>query len=762
MRVAVWLAAGVLALGPLLVPAPAFAAPSATERVSDSASAAPEPAAASAPASASPAAVSAQTASTPAQSEITVYARTQEKTKDRIFLAGDVEVRYNDLRLFADRVELDPKTKDCIATGNVTVQLPNESVTAEEVFVNLETKMGKMVKADGIVQPTIFYHAASIERKPGNLYELLKAQVTSCSQPVPRWRFDSTRANFYKDDYIEMWNAVFRIKRVPLFYWPYLRYPVGRDRATGFLIPRIGWSGNKGFNYEQGFYWDIARNMDATFNLDYYAARGVGGGLNFRYLFRAGTGGEVNLYGFTFKRNASGKRQENAYILRWNHNQPLPLGFSLVASVDIQSSYDFLREFDNNFRRAIISNRSSQVYLQRSWSYFNLSARVSKFETYFGQAGINRSIVSKSTPQISFSMFKVKLFGPLYASFASGYTNQEYGWQEEYKKGTQRKASSLTFAPTVSAPFTLIPWLTVNTAVTGNFIYYPKSYEPGTTTIGTEPLFTKNAMITAEVVGPVFSKVYRNAQGDPIFKHSIEPYANYRLDTPIPEAKRIITAYYYFFRYHQIEYGITNRFYVKDKNDQARELVQVAVGETFYIAPEEGPLSLFRVNGKVPRFSEIQGRLRFYPAAKYSLDMSAEYNPYYKNLASLRVSANAGSRAEGRFVSLSWFKSASSWYRGGLDDAFYQVYGKRHQVGVTAGFKVPKLPLDVLADIDYNVKERRLLYLGGSAIYHYQCLDFEFEMKVFYFRSKPETQFKFSLGLGNIGKTTDFLGGLGF
>ena len=131
MRVAVWLAAGALALGPaLLVPAPAFAAPSATECVSD-------------PASAAPAAASAQTASTPAQSEITVYARTQEKTKDRIFLAGDVEVRYNDLRLFADRVELDPKTKDCIATGNVTVQLPNESVTAEEVLSTSKRKWGR-------------------------------------------------------------------------------------------------------------------------------------------------------------------------------------------------------------------------------------------------------------------------------------------------------------------------------------------------------------------------------------------------------------------------------------------------------------------------------------------------------------------------------------------------------------------------------------------------------------------------------------------
>ncbi len=498
--------------------------------------------------------------------------------------------------------------------------------------------------------------------------------------------------------------------------------------------------------------------MDATVNLDYYAARGVGGGLDFRYLFRGGTGGEANLYGFTFKRDASGEKQENAYILRLNHNQPLPLGFTLVADVDLQSSYDFLREFDNNFRRAIVSNRRSQVYLQRSWSYFNLSARVSKFETNFGQLGLGRSIISKSLPQINFSMFKVKLLGPLHASFASGYSRQEYGWQQDYDKGKQRKAGSLSFAPTLSAPFTAIPWLTVNTAVTGNFVYYPESYAPGTTKVVDEPLFTKSASVTAEVIGPVFAKVYRNGRGDPIFKHSIEPYASYRYDSPIPESQRIITTYAYFFRYHQIEYGLTNRFYVKDANDQPRELVQVGLSETFYLAPEVGPLSLFKVDGKVPRFSEVQGRLRIYPAGRYSLDMSAEYNPYYSRLTSLRLSANAGSRMSGRFASLSWFKSSRAWYR----DEVSSVFGNRHQIGASAGIKVPKLPIDLLAECDYNVKERKLLYLASSAVYHYQCLDFEFELKVFYFRSKPETQIKFSLGLGNIGKTTDFLGGLGF
>jgi hypothetical protein len=35
-------------------------------------------------------------------------------------------------------------------------------------------------------------------------------------------------------------------------------------------------------------------------------------------------------------------------------------------------------------------------------------------------------------------------------------------------------------------------------------------------------------------------------------------------------------------------------------------------------------------------------------------------------------------------------------------------------------------------------------------------------VRVFYYRATPEFQYRVSIGLGNIGKTTDFMGGLGF
>ncbi len=75
------------------------------------------------------------------------------------------------------------------------------------------------------------------------------------------------------------------------------------------------------------------------------------------------------------------------------------------------------------------------------------------------------------------------------------------------------------------------------------------------------------------------------------------------------------------------------------------------------------------------------------------------------------------------------------------------------------GLKLPKLNVDAVGEIDYNIAQKKLLYIAGSLVYHYQCIDFRLESRVFYFRDVPEFQFRFSFDLVGVGKSTDFLGG---
>jgi hypothetical protein len=174
----------------------------------------------------------------------------------------------------------------------------------------------------------------------------------------------------------------------------------------------------------------------------------------------------------------------------------------------------------------------------------------------------------------------------------------------------------------------------------------------------------------------------------------------------------------------------------------------------YYFDPENSPLSRYEVDGEPPLFSDIRGYFRFYPTSKYSLDFSASYDPYYKTFSRLRLGANFGSLNDPAFLKINWYRSENPYIKS--------LLWARHQIGFYGGVKIPQLSLEAQVDLDFNIVERQMLYSAVALVYHYQCIDFKAELKVFYFRDKPETQFRFSFELGNIGRTTDLLGGFGF
>ncbi len=710
-----------------------------------------------------PLVLSGQSASTtaqpasPAATEVRILSRSQQRAGERVYATGDVEIRYGETLVLADRVEYDLETKDVRAEGNVVVQTPGEVIRAERAFYNLATGRGTIERASGLVQPSILFEAETLERRQADVYALTGARLTACTQPNPRWSFGLSRARLRTGESVEMWDAVVRIKSVPVFYLPYLRYPL-KDRASGFLAPQLGYGGEKGLSLTESYYWAIAPNLDLTAGVDVYAKRGTGAGLEFRYLFPGGTKGDLNLYYFLYKRQADGARPGNSSIIRLDHTQALPFGFSLAANVDYQTSFSFLREFDNSFQRALSYTRTSQAYLTRSWRRFNLSVRASRFETYFSE--LDDSNVSTSLPQVNFNIFKTRLFAPVYFSLAASLVRSQYGWKSQYQAGTERRSTRLTLSPSLSLPFSSIPWLTATTTVTANLNYYGQSLDPaGTGAIVDEPLFTRNLMAAVEIVGPVFTRLFYGRDGRARLKNIIEPYVAYSYDSPTNASDRVVTNYG-FFRYHQISYGVTGRFLFKGAGGRSIEVFSLGLGQTCYLSPADGPLSIYPVDGRPPRFSEITGTLRFYPQAKFSLDASAGYNPYYDTLSSLRLSATAGARADGEFLTLTWFESRNAWVAG-ADPELIALYN-RDQVGALAGARLRRLGLDLQLEADYNIKDRKLLYTGVLATYHYQCVDINIDVRAFYFRARTDTQVRVSVGLGSIGRSLDFLGGPGF
>ncbi|HKQ12456.1 MAG TPA: LPS assembly protein LptD [Steroidobacteraceae bacterium] len=79
-------------------------------------------------------------------------------------------------------------------------------------------------------------------------------------------------------------------KGVPILYTPFISFPVGNQRKSGFLFPTIGTSTRSGSSLAVPWYWNIAPNYDATFVPTWFSKRGGKLDSEFRYLENLGRG----------------------------------------------------------------------------------------------------------------------------------------------------------------------------------------------------------------------------------------------------------------------------------------------------------------------------------------------------------------------------------------------------------------------------------------------------------------------------------------
>jgi LPS-assembly protein len=87
-------------------------------------------------------------------------------------------------------------------------------------------------------------------------------------------------------------HVLMRFKNVPIFYTPYISFPMGDERKSGLLFPSFGHSGTNGYQLEVPYYFNLAPNYDLTLSPGILSARGIQLGAEFRYL-TAGSHGQV-------------------------------------------------------------------------------------------------------------------------------------------------------------------------------------------------------------------------------------------------------------------------------------------------------------------------------------------------------------------------------------------------------------------------------------------------------------------------------------
>ena len=693
------------------------------------------------------------------KAEPKIQADHQEITDDKLIAYGNVEIAWEEYRIYADRLEFHQKTKDIVAVGRVTMCSNETVITGEKLTFNLKERTGEMYDTYGQSPPTIRYTTDILKQTDNDTMTFKKLDLTSCSQCVPRWVITCRKGKIKKEKYIEMKDVVLKIKKIPVFYLPYLRYPIKKDgRATGFLFPSIGNSNIRGFFILNSFFWAIKPNVDFTLNFDYYAKGGIGVAEEFRYLFR-GMEGDVKFYYFKYKEdNILNAKSTSDYFLKMTHKQKIRFfNTNITVNIDKQSDANFLRLFSNDFESVLARTSRSAVAITSSpLTNLRFTVSASQNETYYTFNNTKRSV--SYLPDIRLNLSQQKIWKlPGYLSFEVSYgTVNRKGTSYEEEEAiltTDVSSTRINLDPSYTLSLLNEPWLGAALKVQSKHTFYMQSLDPDTELTVDEPLHLHYNTLNFYVRGPVFFKIFEFKNFN--LKNIIEPKITFSYVSRVDEedrARLIPVDYFDYPSFSYVGFSLTTRLLYRNKNKQesAREIFSHIIEQDYYFDPDLANRSRM-IDGIYPEFSQLENTLRFRPIEDISLDGKLTYNYYLQKFTRVRLSMN--------------YTKKSSILRGSFFyNTYINQYAKadyplnRESVGGDLNFDAPRFPFKFKAVVNYDITDgefRTGLFRLG---YDYQCIRFNAELRLFRYSGRVETQFNFGVTFGNLGMVKDLLG----
>lgn len=685
-----------------------------------------------------------------------VYADQKTIGEESLRASGHVEVLWQDYVIYADAIDFNLKTRELFAEGRVTLAAKDMVLSGEKLVFNLKTQQGELLDASGLASPVVRIRTDRLRQADRETLTFQRLDFSSCAQIAPRWSISSSKGRIKKEKYIAMSDAVLRLKNIPVFYLPYLRYPLQKDgRATGFLIPGLGSSSLRGFFVQNSFFLALKPNIDMTFGLDYFAKLGFGASDELRYVFRNASG-SARIYYFKYRKDnpVYTETPSDTYI-EADHRQTLPfLNTRLVLKVNRQSRPGFLRLLDSGFDVAGNANFQSSLSLNSSFANMSVSLRASHEETYTLRT--DSTAILEYLPSLDFNLNQQKLGGlPGYLSLAIGLNRVRRSGEpldETTDFVTDVLSQRFSVTPSYQLPLFKLPWLNSTVNLSSKNVFYDQSRDPESREIVNEPLHLNYNMAVFTLQGPSFSRVFGSAGGK--LKHVIEPKIEFRYSSKARDLERLVSVDRFDNpAFSFAGFSLTTRLLGKKEGGSASasEWLTYKIEQQYYLDPAAANTNQ-TINGEYPRYSPLSQSLRLRPGGDFSLDASMEFNHYIHAPMRLNLSASYQRDAAPLSGSLSY-----SVYRNPYKDTDFK--GNRSNLICRLNFAAQGFPLKLESRVDYDFADKRLLLALLNLRFDYQCLVFTTEFKVFSWLGESEFQFRFGVSLGNLGAVGDFFGG---
>lgn len=570
---------------------------------------------------------------------------------------GQVELRQEQTQLHADQVQYNARTGDADAVGNAVLNDPDGTLEGEQMNVNMKTGIGEATKAKGFLSAYNFHIAGDDISKLGEFtYQVKNGFFTTCDAEPPAWKFGASDLNVSLGGMAKAHNVKFYLHDVPVLYLPYIAYPVNTERQSGFLMPALGYSNDRGMQTSIAYYQVMARNMDATLYLDYFSDMGLGSGLSYRYIFGDDSAGEANVYYLSGFENPEYENLNDSLAFKWDHLGTLPYGVRFSADTEYVSDSEYFEEFGEIAEEYNKDEVESTVALSKRWG--SLAATLSAIYTKDLEDDADNDKTLQRLPEFQLDYMRTRIGStPLYFKFDSTST---YFWRREGLKGERvdaRPAISAFFQP--GGVVDIEPELGYRQR-----LYWTSNEGPGYEHAENYEFSTRFSTRLARVFD------LGSSEGLTKIKHSVEPEVTYYY-TPnknqdhlpyFDSADRVVNK-------NMVEYALVNRFigrFIEDGNRPTyREFAYLRFSQSydFWLSRRDRD-----EKNSSHSFSNMRTELILRPSTLWNVDIDLSYDPHRTKLA--KFNAETGARYSddlGFSASYRYTEDDSEYLAAGVD-----------------------------------------------------------------------------------------------
>ncbi len=639
--------------------------------------------------------------------DVEIWSRGPQQKRGDLFISDDdVDIHYGEERLQADHVEYNEKTSESFARGHVRFDYNNEHLEADEAHYNVSTGHGTFLNVRGTVkierranplilisQNPIYFQAPEVERLADDIYLVSHGWITICDPQHPTWQFYSQHTRIRLDKTVALVSANFRLYRVPLLWLPYATAPAGEKiRQSGILIPVVAQSNSKGFVLGDAIYLAPKPWYDLTAGAELLSKRGSAERGEFRARPFENTSIKYTYYGVIDRgidepgpNGTTVLENQGGHQMQLEAQSLLPNGWRAVADLNELSSLTFRLAFADTYGDAITSEVRSAAFLTNNFRGFSLNFASLSDKTFLSipvtndTTGVTTpaiSVLLRNAPEVLFSSVEQAPWQnlPVYFSFDS-FVDALHR-QDDTPLDTPAFVPRTEFAPTVTIPLHFGDWLGVTTSATFRTTFYGDSYNSAGQ-LSSQYLTRNTGELTVDLRLPTLERFYDRSSIDKNkprkrYKHTIEPTLTYHYVGGVNNIADFI-------RFdsdatltdtNQIEYGLTQRLFLKTGDGQPEELISWSILQAHYFDPTfggaivDGQRNVFQALDSISPFafafgprnwSPIISDIKIMPGGKYDVEQILQYDTQIDRLVTVGTLLKVKPYSE-FFATLAYFR----------------------------------------------------------------------------------------------------------